>query len=508
MKKIDLVSNKTLKERDAHIVGSSGKSLWDACRDDVILFASKMLGMKLYGWQYLVAKKINEGNKRIIINTSRQIGKSTLAAIVALWYTVFNKASTSEYKNTKVGVISATEDQAKKLMLDIKNMMYIGDAFCRDHYSKDKDDVFNHGIFSYLIDNTQGAENTRTAITFKRYEESKDVAPELLKDSRIGCFIKSLPPTDIVRGNTFDLLIVDEASIIDDDTYNMAISKTGDKYDAIRIMTSTPRGYKGFFYDYFDPEDKFDDNAWIRFWFTIDSVKHDAPEEYEKRLKDINNELARGKYLVVRQEYYGEFVQSESSFFKPKKVDEMIDPDSAKTEKFLGECDMGVDFGGLRNSRTVLTISAFNIGTGEIRRLWHRAYAVKEDAALIQDIEEARSLFNIQRVVVDECPEGDYMIREMEEKGWTITRMVFARDKIMKYGEFRAQLNKGNIKSYADSELVGEMKALQQIDGKTRTQIRHAPGMSDDLTDSFLMSTYHFIGDDTDFDFVDWSEYE
>ena len=47
------------------------------------------------------------------------------------------------------------------------------------------------------------------------------------------------------------------------------------------------------------------------------------------------------------------------------------------------------------------------------------------------------------------------------------------------------------------------MKGLQQLDGRTRTQIKHASGMSDDLIDSFLMSTYHFIEDDDGFGFVD-----
>lgn len=505
MRKSD-VDEFVLRLRDEHLGGVSGKSLWDVCRDDVVVFADKMLGVRLYGWQFLVAQRINLGDKRVIINTSRQIGKSTLAAIVALWFAVFNRAGSSEFRNTKVGVISATDDQAKKLMLDIKNLMYVGDAFCREKYSKDKDDVFGHGIFSYLVDYSREAENTRTSITFKKYEEVREVAPELLVGSVIGSFIKSLPPTDIVRGNTFDLLIVDEASIIDDDVYNMAISKTGDKYDAVRIMTSTPRGYSGFFYEYFDPEDKFGDSPWTRFWFTIDSIALDSPEEYAKRLNDIDQELARGKYLVVRQEYYGEFVQSEQAFFKPKKIDEMIDPDSAPVEGFRGECDLGVDFGGLRNSRTVLTVSAYDEDSGIIRRLWHKAYGVKEDASLLSDIEEIRGRFNIQRVVVDDCPEGDYMIRDMEKKGWLVTRMVFAKDKIKKYGEFRARLNKEEIKSYFDSDLIGEMKALQQIDGKARTMIRHAPGMNDDLIDSFLLSTYHFVGDTSDFGFIDVDE--
>ena len=498
-----LIGVDVLRERDSFLDDAvKGKSLFDVCRDDFVVFCDRMLGLRLYGWQYLVALRINAGDRRFVLNTSRQVGKSKLASALSLWYAVFNKAGTGDGGNTKVGVISGTDDQAKKLMLEIKNLIWLGDEHCRK-YSKLKDDVFSFGVFSYLVDNGQGAENNRSAITFKRYEEVLKVAPWLLQGAKIGCFIKSLPPTDIVRGNTFDLLIVDEAALIDDDIYTMAISKTGDKYNAVRIISSTPRGHVGFFYDLFDPENKYGDESWTRFWFTIDAIRHDCPDEYVLRMKDVEKELTRGKYLTVRQEYYGEFVQSETAFFKPEKVDGMIDVDAVMLEGFNGSCDLGVDFGGLRVSRTVLTVCAFDEETGEVRRIHRKVYGVREDGNIMDDIIDLKKRFNVERVVVDDCPEGDYKIREMEQKGWSVTRMSFAKEKIKKYGEFRAKLNKGLIKSFVDAELVAEMKALQQLEGTQRTMIKHAPGMTDDLIDSFLMGAYHMVTDDDGFKFYD-----
>jgi len=503
--KVNNLNNGVYKERDDYLSSFdslTGRLLWKECRRDPAVFAYKMLGIKLYGWQWLVTRELLLGKRRLVLNTSRQIGKSFLVSILSLWYVVFNQGHSSEFSNTKVGVISATEGQAKKLLLDIKNLMRVGDSYCKEHYSKTNDDIFHFGIFSYLIDDSRNAENTKTCITFKCGDDKFGL---FLKDSKVGGFIKSLPPTDIVRGETFDFLIVDEASKVDDEIYNMAISKTGDKFDAVRFITSTPFGRAGFYYEIFDPEDKIKDNSWKRFWFTVDAIKDDDSDDYARRLKDIKERMQMGKNLEIRQEYYGEFVQSERSFFSPFKVDGMFLNRLCPVEKYSGLCDMGVDFGGLRKSKTVLTISCIK-SDGMIYRIWHHAYEVRQDDSLIEDIADIKRRFNIQRIIVDDCPEGDFKIREMDNRGWEVTRMSFARDKVRKYGDFRSMLNKDKIKSYNDSDLMSEMKALSTAKGRERTKIAAPPGYSDDMIDSFVMSTYHYTEDEDDFDFYDLDE--
>lgn len=499
----DVITPEILKERDDYLAKFdklSGRALWDACEKDPAVFAWKMLGIKLYAWQWVVTRGIVSGNRRVIMNTSRQIGKSFLTSILSLWYAYFNKGHSSDYVNTKIGIISGTDDQAKKLILDIKNLMRVGDVYCREHYSRQPKDVFDAGIFTSLIDNSQGAENNRSSITFMPYHEKFGV---FLKGSKVGSFIKSLPPTDIVRGNTFDLLIVDEASLIDDETYNSAISKTGDKFDALRIICSTPRGSNGFFFEYFDPYDKLPEHSWKRYWFSIECIQYDDAADYNRRVKDIKEQNQMGKNLVVRQEYYGEFVQSEQSFFNPDKVDAMID-DSCSVTSYRGECDCGIDFGGLRKSRTVITICYYSEGI--IHRIYHQFYAVRQDSAIIEDLKELKTRFNIQRFIIDYCPESDYKSREMEQLGWEITKMQFVKDRTRKYGDLRSMLNKGLVKSYNDPDLVGEMKAMVVTQGRDRSIIAPPIGYSDDFVDSFILATYHMTGEADTFNFYDLDE--
>lgn len=207
MRPID-INDVVLQERDKYLESFkdlSQSELFKACSGDPAVFAYYMLGIKLYAWQFLVTREIVKGNKRVILNTSRQIGKSLLSSVISLWFAVFNKGCTSEFKNTKVGVISATDDQAKKVMKDIKNLVYIGNHYCRIHYSKSKGDLFHIGLFSFLVDDARDAENNKSTITFKSWSKEFGI---LLGNSLVGSFIKCYPPTDIVRGETFDLLFV------------------------------------------------------------------------------------------------------------------------------------------------------------------------------------------------------------------------------------------------------------------------------------------------------------
>jgi hypothetical protein len=167
-------------------------------------------------------------------------------------------------------------------------------------------------------------------------------------------------------------------------------------------------------------------------------------------------------------------------------------------------CDMGIDFGGQRRSRTVITITKLNPDTKQIMRLFHKAYPVQRDLNLIDDVEALLSQFNVQRIIPDDCPEGDHLIRQMKErKGWNLHPMNFRADKVKKYGAFRSAVNKGLVKSYEDPELKVEMKALENSEGSRQSLIQAAPGYTDDFIDSFVMSAYFFVQDEDKFNFYD-----
>jgi len=484
-----------------------GTAFIEGCAENIVVFAKYMLGVNLYSWQVDFLTKIQEAmevkdnelvKKEFLAITSRQIGKSTAVAILGLWSCIFNKYPATINDNTSYGITSASDVQAKKLLYEMKKIMRLGDKYIALNYKDEEDKpLFGTKLLSSLLDSEEP--NNTTTITFKPHNP-KIHGDYLLKDSKSGSVIKSYPPTSSVLGETFSVVIIDEAGKTDkisDQFYYDFISPTGDSTNAIYIYLSTPWTSSGFFYRLVDPDDMFppDENV-DKLLFTIDAIEEENNAQYKKVKARIDRLNSDGKTDEVQRAYYCRFVKGEQNYFDPQKVIDAFTKDYQMVETYTGMCDLGVDFGGQVKSQTVLTISAMD-DDGGIKRLYHRSYGVGEDNTLMDDISELKTRFNIQRIIPDDCPQGDYMIRDMKERGWNVEPMNFRSEKVKKYGAFRATLNRGEIESYSDSDLQTEMLAMEYSHGSRQSVIQHAPNYSDDLIDSFVLSCYFFVTEDT-----------
>lgn len=472
--------------------------LLEACSESVVIFSERMLGIKLYSWQVKFLTEIQASmdkeadSREFAVMTSRQIGKSWAVAIFCVWAAVFNKypGRESPYNNTVVGVVSASDTQAKKLLEEMKKFLRLGDK----HMEREYPNQYPKDVLASLIDDDQ--RNNMNTVTFKSYDPKKH-GEFLLKDSKIGSVVKSYPPTTGVLGETFSIEIIDEAGMterIEDKFYNEYIYPTGNARDAIRIRLSTPWESSGFFYRLMDPNDNMGENHAHRLMFTIEAIKVEDPGYYAQVMKDIERKRADGLLDEVNRAYYCRFVKSGNSYFDPKHVLEVFDQNYNMVDSYGRPCDLGIDFGGQVKSRTVVTISTLG-EDGKVKRLYHHAYQVGQDLSLLDDVADLMRRFKIERVIPDDCPAGDFLIRTMREKGWNVHPMNFRAEKVKKYGGFRAAMNRGELQSYDDNELKIEMLALQYSHGRVQSVIQHAPGESDDLIDSFVMSCYFYIED-------------
>jgi hypothetical protein len=490
-----------------------GKGLLEQCSSNVVLFSEKMLGIKLYSWQVDLLTRISKSmnndywTKEFVALTSRQIGKSMSVAILSTWACVFNKYPGTVHNNTVVGIVSASDVQAKKLLYEMKKLIRAGDIFMRETYKDAKGEAqFGDKFFSKLLDDAEP--NNTTTVTFKPYNP-KVHGEYLLKDSKSGSVIKSYPPTSIVLGETFTIVIEDEAGKTDrmDDQFHYDyVYPTGNSTNAIRIYTSTPWVPSGFFYRLADPNEDYNDHPADRLMFTIDAIEEEAPEYYATVSKTIEQMNRDGKTDEVQRAYFCRFVKGEAVYFNPESVRSCFDKELVRLDSYLGECDMGIDFGGQVTSRTVITISTIRNDNIAIR-LYEKVYEVGKDLSLLDDVEELMKRFNIQRIIPDDCPAGDFLIRRMLEKGWDVHPMNFRQEKVKKYGAFRASLNRQEIKSYVDEDLKTEMLALEFSSGTKQSLIQHAPGYSDDLIDSFVMSCYFYVKEDESFKYYDLGDY-
>lgn len=494
------VTPEFIQEFSADLAPDKSKGLIQNASHSPMLFAELFLGIKLYSWQIYFLKKIlsavnkETDNREFIAITSRQIGKSTCLAIFSLWACMFNKYPGTISNQTLVGIASASDVQAKKLLYEMKKLIRIGDKYIESTYLDSEQKAIYVDLLSSLLDENEP--NNTTTITFR--PSTATSGDYFLKGSRAGSMIKSYPPTSGVLGETFSIVIIDEAGWaekITDQFFYDFMQPTGNSTDAIRIYTSTPWASSGFFYRLVDPDDMYPETEADISQFDIDSIQLENPAYHktvQKRIKKLEED---GKMDEIQRAYYCRFVKGETSYFEPDKVLKVFTPELQRVQEYSKECDLGVDFGGQVTSRTVLTISTL-MKDGVIVRLYHRVYDVQKDLSLLDDIEYLMKKFNIQRVIPDDCPAGDFLIRIMEEKGWNIQRMNFRSEKVKKYGAFRAALNKGKVQSYTDADLKTEMLSMEFNNGSTQSKIQHAPGYTDDLIDSFVMSAYFYTNED------------
>lgn len=490
-----------------------GQPFFEACRDSVVVFSEKMLGIRLYAWQVyylsMIQRAVDDYSipREFLALTSRQIGKSTAVAIFSLWCCLFNRYPGTAGDNTIVGIVSAGDVQAKKLLNEMKKLMRLGDMFMRTEYTLgDGSPRFGKDFLSGLLDDKEA--NNTTTITFQSYDEKKH-GSHLLKGSKVGSVIKSYPPTSIVLGETFTVIFEDEAGKTDkisDEFHSEYLYPTGNSTNAIRIYTSTPWLSSGFFYRLVDPDNLYPPQEVNVVTFTIEAIKLENPQYYETVMRDVRAKESAGDLDLVRRAYYCEFVKNAQSYFNKDSVFDVFADSWEMVESSTKEVDIGVDFGGQTTSRSVITVSHYDEDTGEVQRLYKKVYGVKEDDNLLEDLKNdiMKRFPRWQRIIPDDCPQGDYMIRKMEEMGWNVHPMNFRSDKVKKYGAFRALMNKGRVKSFMDESLQTEMLAMELSQKAKQSVIQHAPGYTDDEIDSFVLSAYFFLDVEDGVEVFEW----
>lgn len=509
------VDKKFIKKMDKYRVPDKKKGLLENCSKNPVIFSERMLGIKLRSWQVFSIMRILKGienrlkgkqntEREFILLTSRQVGKSTLLAILSIWCCVFNKVPGTTSNATFFGIVSASDVQAKKLLYEIKRLMRLGNLHMKNTYKDDEGrPLFGKEFFEDLLDDKEP--NNTTTVTFKPYDNVSH-GELLLKDSKAGSMIKSYPPTSSVLGETFSVVVIDEAGKTDkisDQFFYDFMYPTGNSTDAIRIYTSTPWVSSGFFYRLVNPDNMYKDTPTEVYVFTIDAIKLEDKRYYDTVMKIVKQLNEDGKIDEVQRAYYCRFVKGQKSYFAPDKVISAFHTYDMY-DMFTEPCDMGVDFGGQVKSKTVITISYLDEDGGAVKRIFCKSYKVGEDETLIEDIEQLMDRFNIQRVVPDYCPAGWVWIKKMQDKGWNVQPMEFRKDKVKKYGAFRSMLNRGQIMSFMDEDLKVEMLAMENSEGSRQSVIQAAPGYNDDRIDSFVMSAYFFLNDDTGLKMFDW----
>jgi hypothetical protein len=245
-----------------------------AARDDLrwaldpVTFAVEALRLQPDPWQERV---LRSSSRRLLLNCSRQAGKSTIASVLALHRALF-------HANSLVLLLSPSLRQSSELFRKVLERL------------------------ASLPSAPDRREDNRLSLTFAN-----------------GSRIVSLPSSEAtVRGfSGVSLIVEDEAAFVTDALYvavrpMLAVSR------GRLVLMSTPNGKRGhFFVEWSGAED-----GWDRYRIAAREV----PRITQEFLQEERRSLGEWRF---RQEYEGHFVDGEDSLFRYEDVMAAVTADVA-----------------------------------------------------------------------------------------------------------------------------------------------------------------------------------
>jgi phage terminase large subunit-like protein len=412
--------------------------------------------------------------KNVVAVTGRQSGKSITVALFALWAVLSNAFPSGPYKDTKILIVSHTDNAAKKLLGEVYKMIGLADErmakFTRNSATHEK------GYFK------------------QRIKKQTQYELEFTKGS-----IKAYPPTDVARGNSADILIVDEAAKLNASDPDYFFSEVAEPTTAATkgrvILTSTPGGISGFFYRHVRPDADTAIDGWKRIWYPWTII--DDEEQLEALWLKRNIKLKLGDEMSWKNEYEASFNSGLHSWINPELVDNIQKPHLIMEEAYGLPVYVGLDFGDT-HSRTVATIVRpfkDDNNVARVKLIYHKEFeAGYNNANIVAWMKNMALRFNIKKIIADDCVGGKVPINLLKDARFVVEGFQFSKSKEEGYELFKNAILNETIQMYEAPDIAGQIKALNAIELPSgRIAVRKPTGGRDDICDSFMMACYPFI---------------
>ena len=162
-------------------------------------------------------------------------------------------------------------------------------------------------------------------------DNAKDKVIELSNNSTIR--MGSINQVDSVVGRSYDLIIFDEAALVDGrDAFNVALRPTLDKDNSKAIFISTPRGRNNYFAEFYYRgfTDEFPE------WCSIKATWHENPRVSESDIVEAQKGMSQAEF---NQEYMADFNVFEGqvwSFNHEECIADLSNFDTSRMDVFAG----------------------------------------------------------------------------------------------------------------------------------------------------------------------------
>ncbi len=280
-------------------------------RDDV-LFAldpvafARGLQYNLDTWQ---RQAVECSAKQILLNCSRQLGKSRVAGIKGLHRAVYTSGSF-------IVILAPALRQSSELFGAMRSMMLT----LREEPSAVTINVSETLDRDERVDRLEEAKaslkalSNALAVNITTTTKQTELSMALLNGSRV--VVVPANQKNIRGFSNVSLLIEDEAAQIPDEAYMAVLPMLGRSGGQL-LLLSSPYGKRGHFYDAWSRPDKPGDtefDRWVRFTAkAIDYPERIAPEV----LRGMREKMGD---LFFRQEYGGEFLATVNQVFSEEDI--------------------------------------------------------------------------------------------------------------------------------------------------------------------------------------------
>lgn len=443
-----------------------------ACSSHPAFFSYWYAGVKLRDYQvYMLDIMLN--NSKVMFECARRLGKTTMMMLFDAWALWYNKFPTGIDKTTKIIFMAQTEDSSKDYIRDVKEIFYAADMRVERLLGKKK----------YFT---------------KRMSKKTDTAPT--NSSQISIHnngwntLRAYPPTTRARGKPASVIHLDELAFWsryaepDEYTVYQEVIRpiiTDNPKSRIYIAT-TPNGPEGLAYELMpiDGHKSVFELIWFPYWIRKDKEYTDSIEE----MRD-NEYKPQGRMDAFRQEYLAELVVKSDAYFTSDEVENVFNDESMNIyDSSSLPCVASIDFGGPKNSHTVITISALD-NKNTVNRIYHKRYPVGKDATIKEDVLAISARFpGIQKWVVDSQGGGSSLYAWFNSRfgGYAYEEVNFRAEKAGMYRQFKIACHMDRIKSYYDEDLKKEMYSFTR-------DLKPSKGATDDMLDGFVMTARDWI---------------
>jgi len=395
--------------------------------DEPVDFFEWVTGYKPYDYQVNI---LNCKDKRIAIRSGRQVGKTTVCAIKSLYEAFWNK-------NKQILIIAPVRKQSKLLFQVIKDCI------------------------------TLKTELSKSLV--------KDTATEMFFDngSRIYCETGAILSKDRIRGFSPNIVIVDEAAFVADETFSSTEPSVIKTQGSI-ILTSTPYGKRGFFYETFLPNSDYTK-------FHIKS--EECPHILKKELDKLKNRLTKNEYV---QEYEGEFTEEGDEYFTKELIKDCTDSNIKEidTPETGRHYYLGVDCARFGQDETVYIIRD-DLGK-VIKILFDK---MQPSTVVIEKIKYLNNVYKIQNINIDEAGTGGAVYDILFKEGLPIMPHTFSitgKEKI--YRNLKSLMEHGKIKYPNNQKLIQQMENLTKTFTIQGTRIQPPLGGHNDYPDALALT--------------------